>query len=301
MAAAASAISVGAWCGRAAAIEPGANPLCIGTYGMPGMKLEDAINAIADIGFDGVELAVMPGYDGEPATLSTARRGEIVALLQNRNLRLVALMEHLYPTEDDAQHQQALERLRRSMQLARDLKGEPPMIQTVLGGGTWEAKKEMFRDRLADWVRLAEEHEVKLAIKPHRGGALSQPSEAVWLMEQLSQPTCLGMVYDYSHYAFRGLPLEASLRQARPYIVYVALKDAVQEGDKVVFKLPGESGTFDYVYLLGYLQQSGYGGAYCCEVSSQVSKQPGYDPIAAAKTCYQHMRAAFEKAGVERG
>lgn len=298
----AAALSFDVRQGRASAAEPAeGSPLCTGTYGMPGMPLEDALRAIAKIGFDGAEITVATGADGEPAKMPADRRANIRTLLADLNLQLPALMEHLYPTEDNAEHQQALERLRRVMQLSHDLNAQrPPLIQTVLGGGTWEAQKEMFRDRLADWVRLADEHQVTIAIKPHRGGALSQPSEAVWLMEQLSQPQRLCMVYDYSHYAFRGLPVEASVRQAAPYTGYVALKDAVEQESKVVFQLPGESGTFDYVELLRLLYNAGYRGAYCCEVSSQVSKQPGYDPLAAAATCYKHMSAAFEKAGVRR-
>jgi hypothetical protein len=39
----------------------------------------------------------------------------------------------------------------------------------------------------------------------------------------------------------------------------------------------------------------------CCEVSTQVWSQDGYDPVAAAKTCFAHLSAAFEKSGVPRG
>ena len=61
------------------------------------------------------------------------------------------------------------------------------------------------------------------------------------------------------------------------------------------FLLPGESGTFDYANLLRLFHEGGYRGDVCCEVSSMVSSKPGYDPSAAAKTCYRNMARAFEE------
>ena len=58
----------------------------------------------------------------------------------------------------------------------------------------------------------------------------------------------------------------------------------------------GESGTFDYDRLL-----RGYREDVCCEVSSMVSAAPGYDALAAARTCYRNMAHAFEQARIPRG
>jgi sugar phosphate isomerase/epimerase len=102
-------------------------------------------------------------------------------------------------------------------------------------------------------------------------------------------------VYDYSHYAFRDLTVAATTDQARGLVAYVAMKDAIQAGDKVTFALPGESETFDQAAIVRALKANGYAGDFCCEVSSQVSMQPGYDPIQAAKTCFRNMAPVFAK------
>ena len=170
----------------------------------------------------------------------------------------------------------------------------------MLGGGTWEEKKELFRDRLTDWVDAAAQSRVVLAIKPHRGGALSRPEEAIWLIRELGDSPWLRMVYDYSHYAFREMPLEETVRTALPYTAHLVVKDAVRDGEKVVFALPGASGTFDYAQLLRLFYDGGYRGDVCCEVSSMVSRKPDYDPVVAAKACYEAMARAFEKAKVPR-
>lgn len=266
----------------------------IGTYGMKGVALDKAVATIAALGYDGLEIAAMPDTEGEPARLSADRRKELCRLIGERGLRLTALMENLPPAADEAGRKTDLDRLRRVLELARDLGA--PLVQTVLGGGAWEEKKNLFRDRLGEWLAAAKEAKIVVAVKPHRGGALSRPDEAVWLIRQLGDPPLLRMVYDYSHYAFRDMPVEETVRTALPVMAHVAVKDAVQKGDKVEFLLPGESGAFDYAALLRQLLDGGYRGDVCCEVSSMIWKRPGYDPEAAAKRCYELMAPAFERA-----
>lgn len=277
--------------------------LSIGTYSLKGIPLEAAIPAVAGIGYDGIEIAVQPGFDGEPARMPADRRKGVRGLLTDNRLKLTALMEQISPApaSEDKTHKADLDRLRRVFELAHDLDPKtPPLVQTVLGGGQWDDRKNLFRDRLADWVALAKDAQVTLAIKPHRGGAMSRPDEAIWLIRQLGDSPWLRMVYDYSHYAFRDMPVEATVRTALPYTAHVAVKDAVRDGEKVKFVLAGSSGQFDYAALLRLLFQGGYRGDICCEVSNMVSREPGYDGIAAAKTCYQNLARAFQEANLPR-
>lgn len=278
------------------------NTLSIGTYSMKGMTLEQGIAVIAETGYDGIEIAVMPKTDAEPASMPTARRSAVQKLLKEKGLRLTAIMENMSPAQDDKAHQADVARLKQVFAMAHELAtDDTPPVQTVLGGGKWDEKKNLFRDRLGDWLAAAVAANTTLAIKPHRFGAMSKPADAIWLIEQLGNSPRLRMVYDYSHYAFRDLPVDATVKESLPYLAHVAVKDAVQQGDKVGFMLPGEGGTFDYAKLLRLLYDGGYRGDICVEVSAQVSGKPGYDPKAAAKTSYQNMAKAFEAAGVPRG
>lgn len=275
--------------------------LSIGTYSTKGVPLDQAIKLIADTGYDGVELCVHPGFGASPDELSADRRRELRRLIEQSRLALPALMENLAIQSDDEKHRADLERLRRVMQLSHDLSpSRPPLIQTVLGGGKWEEKKNLCRDRLATWAELAKSTGIPIAIKPHRGGAMSCPADAIWLFEQLGKTPWLRMVYDYSHYAFRDLPLEQTIQASLPYTSHIAVKDAVQRDGKVSFALAGEGGTIDYARLLRLFYDGGYRGDVCVEVSAQIFNKPGYDPAAAARTCYQNMARAFEKSGVPR-
>ena len=271
------------------------------TYGMKTLATEDAITAIADIGYDAVELTVWPGWDCAPDNMSAERRQAVRRQLEDRSLQLTSLMEHLYPSASDSEHSMAIGRMERVYQLARDLTADRhPVVQTVLGGGSWESRKTMFRDRLGDWIELGQQHGIVTCIKPHRGGAMSQPSEAVWLIKQLGDSPWLRMVYDYSHYAFRNIPLVESIQTALPYTAHVAVKDAIEQNGKVRFDLPGTAGTIDFAKLLRELHAGGYRGDISCEVSGMVWNQPGYKPRTAATTCYRNLAAAFDAAGISR-
>ena len=289
------------------AIDDGGAPrrsmtLGFSTYGMKSLKTERAIEVISEIGFDAVEITVWPDWDAAPARMDKIRRAEIRRTLAGNNLKLTSLMEHVSPSADDAQHKKDLERLRGVFQLAQDLSPpNPPVVQTVLGGGRFDEKKNMLRDRIGDWVELGKHHGIVTCVKPHRGGVVSQPTEAIWILKQLKQPRWARMVYDYSHYIFRDIPFVESIREALPFTSHVAVKDTVRKGTGTAFTLPGEAGTIDYVTLLKELAKGGYTGDISCEVSGMVWNKPGYEPVAVAQTCYRNLSAAFEKSGVKRG
>jgi inosose dehydratase len=268
---------------------------------MKSLKSEEALPILAGIGYDAVELAVISGWDMDPATVTPARRVALKRQLVDTGLRLTSLMENLPPSPDAAKHAAALERLKAASQLAHDLSPDhPPLIETVLGGTDWAKSKPIFLNWLADWQKLAESHATIIAIKPHRGGAMSRPEEAIELFRELGSSKWLRMVYDYSHYALRDMPLDQTIRTALPWTEMIAVKDVATEKDQPVFKLPGETGQIDYAAMLRQFYTGGYRGVVSCEVSAMISKKPDYDPVQAAKTCYANLAKAFVVSEVPR-
>jgi inosose dehydratase len=122
----------------------------------------------------------------------------------------------------------------------------------------------------------------------------------VWLIQQLGDTPWVRMVYDYSHYAFRDMPVAGTVETALPYTAHIAIKDTIQTDQGFQFVLPGASKSFDHADLFKRFYAGGYRADICCEVSGMVSNQAGYDPIAAAKTCYANIAPQFEQAGVPR-
>lgn len=271
------------------------------TYGMASMKTEDAIMALAKIGYDTVELNIWPGRDADAAILSPERARSMGQLLKRWDIRPSALMESLKVEKEPAKHKAILERLRRAANLAHTLAPEtPPLVETTLGGGKWDEVKELYQSRLADWAEVGRETKTVMTIKPHRFGAMSRPEHAVELIETLGKPKWLRMAYDFSHYAHRDMTLVDTIETALPFTSFVAVKDTVMVGGKARFVLPGESGQIDYPRMLKLFHAGGYRGDINCEISGMVSNQKGYDPIATAERCYANIAPAFVKAGINR-
>ena len=270
------------------------------TYGMKKLRTEEALKEIIRIGYDAVEITVWPGWDAAPGNMSAARRKQVRSQISNGGLELSSLMEHVTPGKSVRDRAANLKRLNGVFELAADLAESPPLVQTVLGGGKFEAEKNRIRDCVGAWAEAASQQGVTLAIKPHRGGVVSQPSEGVWIIEQLDKPENLKLVYDYSHYIYRDLSLSETVATAMPYIAHVAVKDAAKQGDRVVFQLPGTAGTIPFDALLRRLDAGECHGDISCEVSGMVWNKAGYDPVKAAETCYRNVSAAFEQAGVTR-
>ena len=108
--------------------------LCLGTYGMRDLPIEQtALRLIATAGYDGVELALMPEWQCDPAKMSKPDRGRFVPLLRQTRLALPAMNDVLFITDDSRVRN--LERLRLAADLAHYLVPEsPPVIETTLGG-----------------------------------------------------------------------------------------------------------------------------------------------------------------------
>jgi sugar phosphate isomerase/epimerase len=269
-------------------------------YGMRSLSLADALKACAEIGYDSVELPVMPDWPADSAELDAAARRDLGAALSDAGLRLTALMENL-PCHDASRHDANLERLRRACDLAHDLAppaaaGEavPPLVETILGGkpGEFSELKGALVELLADWAEILATKRVRLAIKAHFGNAIQSPAQLLEVLDAVASPWVVA-AYDYSHFQLQGLAMAESMSQLLPRSAFVHVKDARQSGEKWQFVLPGE-GTIDYAEYFRLLSASGYRGDAVVEVSGQVFSQPGYDPVAAARKCYNHLAPAMK-------
>ena len=149
------------------------------TWGMATVDIEDAIPALAKIGYQGVELAVAERFSTKLESLDAKRRTLIRSLYATYGLELPAIAAHssLLLNQRDAQ-QQSMNRIQGSMELALDIGvNAPPVVITTVGGesGTWASIRDVLVDRVGDLARLAEESGTLLAIEPHVGQALHTP------------------------------------------------------------------------------------------------------------------------------
>jgi sugar phosphate isomerase/epimerase len=273
---------------RAAAGTIGLNT---GTYGMKALKIADALRAISEIGYDGVEICLMSGWPTDDPR-------EIRRILDGTGLALPSLMDSLsMPGKRDFN----IERLKLAIALAHEISPRKlPVIETVLGGKSadWDQTRERIAGELHEWAKLAEDGGITICFKPHADQAVDMPDRALWLLKQVNSPH-IRIIYDYSHFYVQGLSLEESLRPLLPYTSYIAVKDSAGDRTKHQFLLPGDGKT-DYVAYLRLLKELGYSGFVGIEITSQIHSKPGYEPIPTARLCYQRLAPAFEKAGVQR-
>jgi sugar phosphate isomerase/epimerase len=299
VAATAGLTALPAMTGRAAVKKDPAIRLGIGTYGMKALRTDEALRAIAGIGYDGVEFALMEGWATEPKLLSAGDRRDIRKMLTDLNLALPSMLESLPLKGTPEARAMNLERLKQASVLANDLApGKPPVIETVLGlkPTDWETAKTRMVGELKDWAKVAESNKVTICFKPHAASAVHSPERALWLLREVGSPN-IRLIYDYSHMFVEGFPLAESLKQLLPYTPFIHVKDSVGTSEKHEYLLPGDGKT-DYVEYFRLLKQLGYAGFVVVEVSSMIHRKPEYQAVPTAKLCYERLSTALAMAGV---
>jgi inosose dehydratase len=261
------------------------------------MAPREALELIARIGYDGVELCIMPDWPTDSATLTKDSQRLIRDTLRDRNLTPFAFIDGLTMSPDPQRKVRNLERVKLAASLAETLNATP-VLDTVLGykPRDWEAVKASMAQEVAAWAQAARNSSVTIGIKPHAGQALDHPDKALWLLRQVSSPN-VRVVYDYSHMQLEGLSIENSLRPLLPHTGMISVKDAKGTAERPQYLLPGD-GTVDYLAYFRLLKRLHYRGFVGVEVSRMIFDRPGYDPVRTARLCYERLRPIFGSVGL---
>lgn len=272
-----------------------------GTYGMKSLTTAEALRQSASIGYDGVQLCLMPGWSTDPAKLSAADRKQVRAMLKDENLCLPAVLEALPLVGTPEKRAYNLQRLKLIAEFATDMDAKnPPILDTVLGLKTseWDKVRPRMADELREWVKIADDAKMTIGIKPHAAHALNNAERTLALLKDVGSPR-IRVIYDYSHFYVEGFELEQSFRELLPKVAFVSVKDASGTPEKHDYLLPGDGKT-DYNEYFRMLSRLGYRGSVGVEVSAMIHRKPGYEPIPTAKLCYERLAPIFEKAGLKR-
>ena len=271
------------------------------TWGMPKVPVDTALSHLAALGFDGVELTVIPGYTTELNVLDSAERRRIADLLRDHNLELPAIAGHTsLLAADPEEHSRNMARLKATVDLAVDwaIGNTPPCIDTTPGGtpDQWESIKPLLVERTAELVDYARSRGVVIAMEPHVGAAIDTPERVLELLALVDSPN-LKINFDISHFNICGIPIDESVNALAPHSVHTHVKDERGQVPDFEFLIPGE-GEFDYVHYLRAMQTAGYDGYISAEVSVMVQRRPDYDALDAATQTYETLSAAFKAAGL---
>jgi inosose dehydratase len=266
------------------------------TWGMMHVDIEEALPAVAAIGYRGIELAVTPRWPTELYSLDAARKKRIRELCRQHNLVISAVAAHTSVCEEDAeQHEANMQRLRDTIDLADELRqeGEQPVVASLLGGHVddWGRLRELAAERVHALGEYAASKGVIFACEPHSGTAFDLPRKALWLMEQVNHPA-VKINFDISHFDILGIPIEECVPQMAPISAHTHVKDQRGIYPYHEFLTPG-AGPFDFIRYLGAMHQAGYTGWIGVEVSVMVQRQKGYDPFVDAALGYYALKHAF--------
>lgn len=278
--------------------------LAYGTYATPTIPLEDVIPILADIGYDGVEICLGPKHAGSmPDELTPERRAKIKGLLAEHAMGVSAVfvLGHLL-AKDDAELEATKQLLSQAAQLGRDIGAPcPPVVAMGIGGRTDEymSVRDAAAEQLRGYGRLAWEQDFMIAGEAHCNAAFDRSERIAWLFDTVRMPR-MKFHFDIVHLFLANEPIEDAVRTLLPYTRHTHVTDAVKLPDgKFELKLPGK-GDLDMVAYVTAMHECGWSDYITLEVSTRVWSQPDYDPVDAAKFCYNTLDQAFEAAGVPR-
>lgn len=274
------------------------------TWGMPMVPIDVALHHLADIGFDAVEICVLPRFTTAIDRLDTAERRRIAESIQQHGLALSAVNYYTSLLEaDEATYAHERAQIQKAIDLAVEWAGAdgPPVVVSGVGGqpGDWPRHADRLLERAEVLGQYAEQRGVTLALEHHVGAAIEMPDQMVEFMTRVSSPA-IRTNFDISHFNVVGVPIEASVEKIIPFAAHTHIKDERGRSPHHEYLVPGE-GEFDYVTYLKAMDARGYTGTISVEISMMVQRRSGYDPLATAMRSYEVVAAAFNEAGIERG
>jgi len=277
--------------------------LSYSTWGMQTVPIDTAVAHCAALGFDGLELTVIPGWTTDAATLNAAERRRIRALYDAHDLELCGLSGNTPLLAPDAETlAEHLARFRGYLDLASELQhpGEALAVSTTSAAKPedWDAVKGQLVEHFGALADHAASRGVIVGMEPHVANALHAPDQVLWLLDQVRSPA-LRVHFDISHFNVQGMDMETVVAQIAPHSVHTHVKDERGVVPDYAFLIPGE-GEMDYVRYLKAMERAGYDGHISVEISLMVQRRPGYDPLAAATQSYRVLSEAFETAGIAR-
>jgi sugar phosphate isomerase/epimerase len=269
---------------------------------MPTVPLEEALVTVAEIGYDGLELAIGPRHNSMPEQIDSSKRQQLKKMFAELTLGVPALfILGGVLTEDKETHKKNLQLTTQVIELARDLDiGTRPVISMGIGGRSpsWEAQREPLLRLLEDYAKVAADEGFIFAIEPHSGAMVDRTERAIWVMENLNNPY-VRLHFDIVHFFMGGEDIEETVFKLVPYTAHTHVTDAKKTDKGFELVLMGQ-GDLDCLTYVKAMHQAGWTDFITLEVSVRVWGREDYDVNEAAKQSYAVLDEAFKKAMIPR-
>ncbi len=271
------------------------------TWAMPDLPIETSIKHIANLGYDGITIAVLPRFSTSLDTLDTARRKHIKKLTKENDLPISSVMSFTSMLEENpSELEKNIKMVKESIRLAVDW--DTPYVITGIGGepGDLENPEKLKKliERLENIGNFASSEGITVALEPHVGQATETPDQLTQLLDKIQSPS-IKVNFDISHFNVLGIPMKESVDKVLPYSVLIDVKDERGIVPDWEFVAPGE-GEFNYVEFIKTLDSFAYDGFVTVEISFMVQKRSNYDPLDVTSKSFDVLNSAFKTAGVRR-
>lgn len=186
------------------------------------LDIPGLIRFCKEVGLDGVDLAVRPGYPVTPENAATALPAAAKAF-QAEGLRIGMVTA---PTTMNDPASKATQSLFEACGQA----GVPAIkIGYFPYQGRFDPLLTQARQQLTGFAKLAERTRVKACYHTHSGNYLGNNAASLRLLLQDLDPHHVGAFLDTGHTAINGGPIRMEMDLVRPWLSLLAIKDMLWE------------------------------------------------------------------------
>jgi sugar phosphate isomerase/epimerase len=216
-----------------------------------------------DVGLDGADLAVRPGYPIHPGNCLTELPKAAKEFKDaGRTIGLVTAPTNLIDPESD---------LAKTLFEASAKAGVPAIkIGYFTYQGKYDATLAEARRRLAGFAKLAAKTGVRACYHTHSGSYLGNNGAALRLLLHDLDPHHVGAFVDTGHVAVGGGPIRMELDMVAPWLSLLAIKDMAWEGQKKYHVVPAGEGIVRWDEVAKALKERGFNGTISLHAEYEV-------------------------------
>jgi len=282
---------------------------------MPEYDLQETVNILKEIGYDGVEWRVQTMPDQEPEDIPYDRRywiynkstvniatieenvEQIKAMCDKAGLDIFGFTTYLTPD----QHEELMPVLRAARKIGvKRIRMFTPSYTYADDQESFETLFTRTRENIKKVAQLAEEYQVKIVFEIHHDNIFSSASAAIRLLEG-QNPDYIGIIVDPGNMVYEGFENYRKVLQILgPYVDHVHIKNAkMAPGERNEFGAvkwervwaPLKEGSADLKQFVHELKTAGYDGTISLEdFNNEMST------IDKLHYCYEYIHELWEKA-----
>lgn len=254
------------------------NPILISTTAFDGYNLATAIEEIARVGADGVEVAFIEGYT-EPFTeedFNQTHANEILSHLGKHNIPCLSFSAHMDLAKDDS-----VAIFKRRMVFARMLGAD-----TIITNAAPLAQKSKFLTVIKELGKVATSIGINIGLEnPGDGKAnvIDTARQGGPVIEEIAMES-VGLNYDFGNlisHCFEKVEPTEDYRFALTQTNHYHVKDVVRQCDGWKFSPIGE-GIIDYSEILSAIARDSRPLPISLEIPLRLARAPDASPIRAS-------------------